>query len=56
MSTMHSTGRNYNSYFMLYADMMTKTLIYGNDRLYAETVMKMSICEKGDENMTACKS
>ena len=42
-------GRYCNSYFMLHADMMTKTLMYGNDRLHAETVMKMSICEKGDE-------
>ena len=49
-------GRYCNSYFMLHADMMTKTLMYGNDRLHAETVMKMSIYEKGDENVTACRS
>ena len=49
-------GKYCNSYFMLHADIMTKTLIYSNNRLHAETVMKMSICEKGDEIATACRS
>ena len=49
-------GRYCNGYFMLHADMMTKTLMYGNNWLHAETVMKMFTCEKGDETVTACRS
>ena len=49
-------GKYYNSYFMLHADIMTKALLYGSNRLHAETVTKMSTCEKGDENATACRS